>query len=343
MRWMIAVVAAMMTTLPGPRAGALQFEDPEFNKTFPQTTSVLVDVAGQRKVERYYPGGGPEVLNDTRSVTKSIVALAALLAQRDGALKSLDTPLAELLGTVPYRYDGPIKRAITLRDAMTMSSALDCDDNDEKSPGSEDRMHEQTNWVDWGMNLPVRADYVRDASGRGPFHYCTINAVLAGHAIGAAVKRPIQDYVQDALFTPLGIKRAKWSFSPSGEAMTGGGLGLTTRDLAKLGRLLLDKGKWQGKQLLPESFVAEMMTPFRQGNGQSYGLLIWRHAVPTQCGEEQFWYMGGNGGNAVVVAPRLNMVAVVTRTRYNTNTMWMETGRMLGERIFTLIPCKASP
>lgn len=335
----IGLAAALIVSGTAAWASAPAFDDPEFGKSFPQTTSVRVEIGGQLKLEKFYPGGGPDVLNDTRSATKSIIALAAGLALRDGSLKSLDTPLVDLLRPAALQNDGPVKRAITLRDAMTMSSALDCDDNDDKSPGTEDRMHEKPKWIEWGMNLPVRTDYVRDGSGRGPFHYCTINAVLAGHAIGAAVKRPIQDYVQAALFAPLGIERAKWSFSRSGEAMTGGGTGLTTRDLAKLGRLLLDKGRWQGAQLIPESYIAEMLTPYREGNGQSYGLLTWRHEIPTACGAEQFWYMGGNGGNAVVVAPRLNMVAVVTRTRYNTQTMWMETGRLLSERVFPLAPC----
>lgn len=336
-------VLAAVTGLIGQQAAAASFDDPEFTKTFPQTTSVYVETGGAVKLERYYPGGGPEVLNDTRSAMKTIVALAAGLSLRDGALKSLDAPLIDLLGKTPIRHDGPIKRAITLRDAMTMSSALDCDDNDEKSPGAEDRMHEQSNWIEWGVNLPVRADYARDASGRGPFRYCTINSVLAGHAVAAAVKRPIQDYVQDALFKPLGIERTKWSYSRSGEAMTGGGLGLATRDLAKLGRLILDKGEWRGKRILPASYIAEMLTPYREGNGQSYGLQIWRHEIPTACGAQQFWYMGGNGGNAVVMAHELDMVAVVTRTRYNTQTMWMETGRMLSQHIFPLAPCPAKP
>jgi CubicO group peptidase (beta-lactamase class C family) len=331
-----------MFSVPSAVAATAPFDDPDFTKTYPQTTSVYVEIGGTLKVERYFAGGGPDVLNDTRSATKSIVAMAAGIALRDGALNSLDTPLLDLLGKSKVQNDGPLKRAITLRDTLTMSSALDCDDNDEKSPGAEDRMHEQERWVDWGINLPVRADYVRDATGRGPFHYCTINAVLAGHAIGAAVKRPIQDYVQDVLFSPLGIQRAKWSFSPSGEAMTGGGTGLTTRDLAKLGRLVLDKGRWQDKQLIPESAIAEMLTPYREGNGQSYGLLMWRHEIPTACGSEQFWYMGGNGGNAVVIAPRLNLIAVVTRTRYNTQTMWMETGRLLSQTVFPLAPCPAA-
>lgn len=345
MRLSVLLPAIMLSYLPalaGPGVPP-SLDEPEFSATFPQTTSLYAEIGGELKVERYFSGGGLETLNDTRSATKTIVALAAGLAMRDGALTSLDVPIADLLGKAPAKGDGPLKRSITLRDAMTMSSALDCDDNDEKSPGAEDRMHEQSNWVDWGMSLPVRQDYLRDASGRGPFHYCTINAVLAGHAVGAAVKRPIQDYVQDALFRPLDIRKTKWSYSKSGEAMTGGGLGLRTRDLARLGRLILDRGKWRGKQLIPEAFIAELLTPYREGNGQSYGLLIWRHEIPGPCGAVRFWYMGGNGGNAVVVAPDLRMVAVVTRTRYNVPTMWMETGRMLSERVFPLAPCPAKP
>jgi CubicO group peptidase (beta-lactamase class C family) len=315
------------------------FDDPGFVAQFPATTSVLVSIDGKTVLEKYFPAGGPNVLNDTRSVTKTITALAAGLALKDRKLTSLDAPLLALFQGWKTGNDSDLKRAITLRDALTMSSAFDCDDNDEKSAGAEDRMHEQKEWVSWGLGLPVRADYQRDETGRGPFHYCTINAVLAGHAIGAAVKRPIQDYVQDQLFGPLGITASKWQFSPSGEAMTGGGLRLTTRDLAKLGQLLLDNGRWNGKEILPPAFVGQLLTPYRSGFDQEYGLLIWKHKVPTPCGQETFWYMGGNGGNAVVISQRLKMVAVITRTRYNTGTMWMETGRMLSQHVFPLAPC----
>lgn len=322
-------------------ADAPHLDDALVAKSFPMTTSVYVEIGGKPVLERYFPGGGLDVLNDTRSVTKTLVTLAAGLALRDKRLKSLDTPLTDLLKT--SSASDPRRREVTLRDAMTMSSALDCDDNEAASPGNEDRMHEQSAWVAWGMNLGLRKDYARDASGRGPFRYCTINAVLAGHAIAAAVGRPIQDYLQTELFGPLGIEKVEWSFSKTGEAMTGGGTRLSTRDLAKLGSLFLNDGKWNGAQILPKGFAATAMTPYRDGNGQRYGLLIWRHAIPTDCGEEPFWYLGGNGGNAVVIVERLKLVAVITRTRYNTDTMWMETGRLLSQYVFNPAACLGTP
>jgi hypothetical protein len=66
----------------------------------------------------------------------------------------------------PVAHDSSLKRRITVEDLLTMSSALDCNDNDMASPGNEEHMYTLN---DWAVDLPVKADYQRDASGRGPF------------------------------------------------------------------------------------------------------------------------------------------------------------------------------
>ncbi len=322
---------APLLALPGAvKAGA-----------FPNTTSVLLAKDGRLVFEMYFGDGGPQVLNDTRSAMKSVTALAVGAALADGALKSVDefafTRLADL---GPFENDGRLKRGITLADFLTMSSALDCDDNDEESPGNEENMYPLTEWARWAVDLPVKADYRHDATGRGPFAYCTAGVFLLGQIVQHAVAEDVDLYIERRLLDPLGISEAEWPRSPIGEVMTGGGLRLRSRDLLKLGLLVLDQGRWNGKQLIPADWVERSLTVQRTVDSElDYGQLFWRRDFRTPCGTVGGWYMSGNGGNAVVQAPDDNLVAVVTRRHYGQSGMHQQTRKLLEEHVFAALTC----
>jgi CubicO group peptidase (beta-lactamase class C family) len=307
---------------------------------FPQTTSVLVVRDGKTVYERYWQAN-VDTQNNTRSATKSITALAVGLAIRDGKIPSIDAPaFAFLADQKPFAQDGPIKAGITIADFLTMSSALDCNDDVDSSPGNEENMYPQKVWTRWAVDLPTKADYVRDAQGRGPFAYCTAGAFLLGQIVARAVGRSVDDYLDDVLFKPLGITQGEWSKSPSGEVMTGGGLLLRSRDLAKIGQMVQGGGKWEGKQIVPADFVARALTVQRQARpGQAYGMLFWQREYKTTCGKSVGWFMSGNGGNAIVMVPDLHAVVVVTRVHYNSRGMHDETTKLLEDHIFRALPC----
>jgi CubicO group peptidase (beta-lactamase class C family) len=151
---------------------------------YPKTTSVLIMRNGDLAYEGYFGEGSQELLNNTRSATKFMTTLALGAAIGDHAIPSQQVrAFAYLSDLTPFQNDTPAKDAITLKDMLTMSSALDCDDNDDNSPGNEDNMHSQTNWTRWAVDLPTMQGYSRDASGLGPWRYCTTNAFLLGQII----------------------------------------------------------------------------------------------------------------------------------------------------------------
>ena len=175
---------------------------------YPRTTSVLLVQDGTISYERYFGPGRPELLNNTRSATKILAALAVGAAIADGAIPSARAPAFAFFGDLkPFGNATPEKASITIEDLLTMSSALACDDADEQSPGNEDRMHEQTNWTRWVVNLPTLPGCARDDAGLGPWHYCTANAFLAGQIVQRATRTPVDAYVENRLLRPLGVRR----------------------------------------------------------------------------------------------------------------------------------------
>lgn len=309
----------------------------------PKTTSVLVMRGDTIVYEQYFNGATAATLHDTRSATKSLTALAVGIAIDRRTLPGLDAPaFAYLSDLAPFAGAGPIKDAITIEDLLTMSSALDCNDDDDQSPGNEENMYPKQSWARWAVDIPVRADYRRDATGRGPFHYCTAGVFLLGQILQRAAKQPVDQFMAAHLFAPLGIQTWEFSRSPSGEAMTGGGLRLSSRELGTLARLVRDGGKAGTAQIVPAAFVRAATTVHRDAfPGQDYGYLFWHRVYKAPCASASAdgWFMGGNGGNAIVVLPSLDAVVVITRTNYNTKGMHQQTIKLLEEQILPALAC----
>lgn len=307
----------------------------------PRTTSVLVMRGHAIAYEQYLDGATPATLHNTRSATKSLTSLAVGIAIDRGVLPGVDAPaFAYLADLRPFAGGGPTKDAITIEDLLTMSSALDCNDDDERSPGNEENMYPLQVWARWAVDIPVQRDYRRDATGRGPFHYCTAGTFLLGQIVQRAANQPIDQFMAAYLFAPLGITTWEFARSPTGEVMTGGGLRLSSRDLARLGRLVLDRGKAGDAQIVSPGYVRAATTVRRQASpGQDYGYLFWHRVYHASCATAEGWFMTGNGGNAVIMFPSLDAVVVITRTAYNTRGMHQQTVKLVEDAILPALAC----
>jgi len=311
---------------------------------YPSTTSVLVVLDGKLGFERYFGAGSREFLNNTRSATKFLTTLALGAAIADGAIPSEHAAAFPYLADLkPFQNDTPAKNSITLQDMLTMSSALACDDNDDDSPGNEDVMHSKTNWTRWAVDLPTSGGYTRDASGFGPWRYCTANAFLVGQIVQRATRTPVDRYTEDKILRPLGVAKWNWPYSPAHEAMTGGGLELRSRDLANLAWMVTDDGRWNGVQVLRKDWIDAALTIRRASRpDQNYGYFIFQGSYPTACGTQPVWYMAGNGGSQIVILRDRRAAVVVTRTAFNVRGTSLQTAEMLEKYILPALPCAKS-
>ena len=300
---------------------------------FPKVTSVLVDQDGTVVYERYFGEGSGGLLNDSRSVTKTFTALVAGIA---GHEKRIAIETTKVRTTMGVASEDPAWNDTTVGDLLTMSSPIAADDSDGQSPGNEDRMHEHGSWTPFILGLPTKQNIKRGADSHFPFCYATVNAVLAGQVVQKLVKVPLDTYMTDRLLKPLGIRDRKYQYSKHGEVMSGGGLRLRTRDLAKIGRLILDGGKYRKKQIVPKAWIQKMLTSHRKDTvmpGVDYGYLVWRIDFGGKGGQGQAWCMLGNGGNIVAMFPKSNTVVTITRTDYNSGSTPAETMLLVGQLI----------
>ncbi|MEP2735555.1 MAG: serine hydrolase [Erythrobacter sp.] len=250
---------------------------------------------------------------DIKSAGKSITALAIGMAIDDGKLASVDTPVWPYLdSTRPEPW-----ASITVADLLSMSSALDCNDWDKKSPGQEERMYRKRSWRAFALALPAR-EYGRDRGGNGPFSYCTAGVFLLGQVVQKATGERFDEYVQRRLFDPLSIDGAQWRKSRSGEIQSGGQLTISDAALLKIGRLVLNRGEWNGERIISEGWLKAMVKPQHQlGEHVHYARLWWLTPLQSSRGFEGALMMKGNGGNIVALVPSMDAVLVVQAENYN--------------------------
>jgi CubicO group peptidase (beta-lactamase class C family) len=262
--------------------------DRHVRTALPHVRSVLVVRHGFIVYERYYQGTDRETLHPLASVTKSVTSMLVGVALRQRVLTSLDRPIGALL---PECREGAVAR-VTLRQLLAMQSGF---------------VH---------PNEPSDLD-VRDACARGlasppgrDFAYDTPASHVVLAAVAAAAKTDAVGYATRNLFQPLGVGPIRWRTDPEGRPYGGSGLSLRTRDLARLGYLYLNEGRWDQRQVVPAAWVRES-TRAHSGGGapenEPYGYFWW---VPRGGGRD--FYADGFGGQIVYVLPDRDLVVVIT-------------------------------
>jgi CubicO group peptidase (beta-lactamase class C family) len=319
-------------------------------------SSVLLARRGQLVYEVYGDGsadgsgdaGGDGAertrLRNTRSATKTVTGMLVGIAIDRGLLPGVWIPILPYFADKqPVQHPDPRKAAITVEDLLTMSSLLECDDENPFSRGHEERMYVMEDWIQFTLDLPIKGfpawvTQPADAPYGRNFSYCTAGTVTLGAVLERAVNRPVPAFAREALFLPLGIERAEWQYAPLGLAMTGGGLSLTSRDLLKLGYLSLRGGVWHDQQIISAQWVTTSTQPHvRVDEETEYGYLWWLRTFASGGRSYACALMQGNGGNKVAIFPALDLVAVITSSNYNARGMHELADRLLTDHILPAV------
>jgi CubicO group peptidase (beta-lactamase class C family) len=243
-----------------------------------------------------------------QSVSKTVTSAIIGVAIARGAFKSpLSTPVMHYFDESKVKNLDTRKRRMSLRDLLTMTSGLDWNENlpyaDPNNPA--DLMEASDDWVQFVIDRPMK-----DEPGT-VFAYSSGATELLAYIFKRETGVDIEEYARSHLFGPLGIKDYYWKRTPLGVVDTEGGLYLRAPDLAKIGQLYLDGGRWQGQPLMTSDWVKESLMPrIDVGEGFQYGYQWW--LLPYGEPKNLAWLARGMGGQRLMVFPREQLIVVST-------------------------------
>ncbi|MFB4348424.1 serine hydrolase domain-containing protein [Microbacterium sp. CR_7] len=218
-----------------------------------------------------------DVREEIHSVAKGVSVLAAGMADAEGLL-SLDEPISRLAGE---RTLGRDVARLTLRRLLSMSSGIDL-------PWSPTLM---TDWPDLATEF-----LSRDSRGR-LFQYSNASTYTAMRLLERVVG-DVEEYVRPRLLAPLGLDDVAWRRCPLGHVLAGEGLALRTEEMSRIGRLLLDRGVWNGERIVPATVVDAMHSDWvPAGTNEGYE----RYGLGAWDGPGAAWRLHGAYGQLVIV------------------------------------------
>lgn len=201
------------------------------------------------------------------SASKSFTSAAVGIAQKEGLL-SLDEKLTEAFPEELPKEVSPNLAKATVRDLLTM-----CLGQPESFLMGGDRpLHQEKNWVKLSLAQPFT-----DEPGTR-FLYNNVGPYLAGVLVQRRAGCDLLRYLGPRLLWPIGITTTTWETDPMGYTFGAGGMFLTPDELHRFGLLCLQKGRWQGRQLVPQAYLEEATQKQVENGGQGYGYLFWRGA-----------------------------------------------------------------
>jgi CubicO group peptidase (beta-lactamase class C family) len=255
---------------------------------------------------------GAEVLHDLRSVTKSIVGLLYGIALERRLVPPAETPLLEAFPEHRHLADDPRRRRETVEQVLTMTLGNRWEEGTDYSDpkNAEHAMELAPDRVRFVLEQPME---------REPgeiWHYSGGATALLGALLVRGTGQTLGAFAREALFAPLGIEAMEWVQGPRGDDVPASGLRLRPRDLARVGQLVLQGGRWQGRALVPAAWLERSMTP-RIGVGEGrigYGY-HWYLSAPHPPVD---WFGAfGNGGQSLTVHRETGAVVAINGGRYN--------------------------
>ena len=234
------------------------------------------------------------------SVSKTFTAVAVGLAVEDGLL-SVEDELAKFFP----KYASTIK-GIKIKDVLTMRSGF-------KTNGG--MRNSQLDWVDYYLNRPLVA------TPGTKYSYDSIETYLLAAVVQQVTGKDVLTLLNERVFFPMGIDDVEWEKCPKGIITGGWGIYMTAEAQAMFGQLLLQKGNWNGRQLVSEQWVDEMLTVrVVRKAANDYGYQIWLCEYPGA------WRADGAYGQYIIIVPQKNMVVVLNQCSRSKG--WPERGNI---------------
>jgi len=283
------------------------------------TDSLLVSYKGKLLFESYYRRGRQNYPHYQMSITKSYTALALGRAIQLGhfSMDGLHKPVVDFLKEVDRSKIAKGAERITLDNAMHMGSGIRLDGQKvkalKKNPSQLKGQGQVRAYLENTAPIPEK-----DIA----FKYQASDPALAMQVVDAVVPGSAEAFIRTELLGKVGITNYGWQEDLSGLPKSAAGCSMRSRDMLKIGMMLMAGGKWQGKQLIPEAFVKRALSPLAHSYGTShYGYFWW--VDDFKVGDRTYRCPAGRGagGQFILMFPELELIVVITAHNKGMGTM----------------------
>lgn len=267
-------------------------------------TSVSVFRNGKQVAESYYKGYKKDSLHDVRSVTKSVMALLVGIALEKGFFKSINDPIDNYLPSSEFTLTGQQKK-ITLLHLLTMSGGFQWNETGANS---------YNEWILSGKPVDYLLEKPISNSPGTAYSYNSAAIHLLGVVLTKATAMSLPAFADEFLFSKIGITKVIWEQFDASQVNGGSGIRLRPYDMARIGQLMLQKGKSGTESIVSDEWIQSLTDPaytWRDTYGTltnyTYARLWWVQDAPVKS-----YFAWGFGGQFIYVFPEKNAIVITT-------------------------------
>lgn len=261
--------------------------------------------------EYYKEGYNQDSIFTLQSCSKSVTSSLIGIAIDKGYIRDVNVPISEYFPEILESNNQNLKE-ITIWHLLTHTSGLN--------------MNDTNNWNEWRISENW-IDYILSRGSKSKpgtrFDYSTGNSHLLSVILQKATGMTAYDFGKKYLFEPLGMESVKCELDPQGYSDGGNGFSMNIYDMAKFGRLFLNKGEWEGKQIISQNWIEESTkVQFdRKAGSANYGYQWWVRTFGSQ--KYDAYFAQGHWGQFIFVIPEINLMVVFTSHHEgSTNMYW---------------------
>jgi CubicO group peptidase (beta-lactamase class C family) len=269
----------------------------------PRLYGLLVSHKGERILEQYFNGSGPEKIVNVKSVSKSVISALVGIAIAEGHIRSTDETLADYFPERLNNEQDQLRQDISVRNLLTMQAGLAS-----TSSRNYGAWVQSKDWIDYALKQPLLAP------PGTLMQYSTGNTLLSA-ILTRSTGMSTLEFARRVLGEPLGFQLASWPKDPQGIYFGGNDMEMTGRQMLAFGELYLKGGKVNGQQVIPAEWVKNSLQRHAEStreHGRYYGYGWWIHEM---AGFET-QYAWGYGGQFIILVPALELVVVTTSSSH---------------------------
>ncbi len=275
-------------------------------------TSLIIMKDGKVYSESYYNGNDQSSLFEIHSCTKTVIALCTGIAIDEGFIKSEKVPFIDLFNNLELTHISEGFDKISVENMLTMSSGINWE---QYSNSFLVKIKIIKNGLDYGLNVIPSARILFEPGTYFSYDSNESRSLMAMVAFSSGLSDI--DFVKKYVFDKLEIYDFMWPYNDSGLLPGSKDLYLCSRDLAKLGQLILDKGSYKGKQVVSEQWIEKMLSPIVfdipcediiPKDNLNYSYFLWN----TEYNNHNISFAYGRGGQYIFIVPDMNLCVVTS-------------------------------